>query len=469
MRGLPLACALLCLAAPLAAAPLDPVAPPTTTAPAPTAPTIESVRLRGVRVVRRQALRSRIDIAPGTPLDEDRVRAARLNLLSTGLFRSVSASLEKGSARGKVVLVFVCSERGTASLDAFHLGHARPTDLWGGFEASDLDPFALGVSVGGGVVASENQHAARLTLGRRGVVTADLDLALSGFYINGNEPLPFSDRTSLGGEPGLLYRRAGGDLSSRYRTGGISLLVGVRGEWVQSRGSAFPDDPFTSVIDAPSTSSSTAGYELPFGDSGQAVLSVGAEYDGRDDPAHPSRGLRASILARGGTGAGTFAGALLGFDHYLRLPFGHVLRTDAKAGALVGDPPFFERFFIGDLHPYIPARALGLNFARRTGPNLIDSSIVEQRYETVTGRVGLEYRIPLARSGPDDRYGVEVFIGGALLTLFTPDDVTTRDAFSTEEDVGFPLDAAIDFGLRIDSEIGVVGVSVGNIFLLVDP
>jgi hypothetical protein len=195
------------------------------------------------------------------------------------------------------------------------------------------------------------------------------------------------------------------------------------------------------------------------------VLSAGLEYDARDDPAHPSSGLRASLLGRAGVGAGGFAGALLGVDHYLRLPFGHVLRTDAKVAALFGNPPFFEQFFIGDLHPYIPARALGLNFSRRGGPNLVDSTIVDQRYETVAGRFGLEYRVPLARSGPDDRYGVELFFGVAVLSLLTPDE----DRVADDDQLAFPVDAAIDFGLRIDSEIGVIGISVGNIFLLVDP
>lgn len=440
------------------------LAPPALCAPADAAPTVQSVDLRGVSVLRRQALRERLDLTDGVPLDEDAVEAARLRLLATGLFESVDARLERGKARGQVVLVFECVERGTASVDAIHLGHARPTLLWGGLEVSDLDPFALGLSIGGGFVTSEDQHAARLSVGRRGLFVPNLEVVLSARYLHGLEPFVGPAGQQLDGEDvseiRLPYRRAGGDVGGRYRVGDLSLLLGVRGEWVTA------DRPERAVQIDGAGRARAFDFDAPDGATGQGVLSFGVEFDARDDPAHPSRGLRASIVGRAGVGAGGFAGGLVGFDQYLRLPFGHVLRLDAKAGAMAGDPPFFERFFIGDLHPYIPDRVLGLNFARRRGPNLVDGTIVEQRYETFAGRVGLEYRLPLARSSPDDPYGVELFCGAALLSLGSPGELGDTDFGDRDP---FPLDVAIDFGLRIDSEIGVMGISVGNIFLLVDP
>jgi len=432
--------------------------------PALATPTVESIDLRGVAPLRHQALRDRLELTPGAPVDEGAITDARLRLLASGLFESVRARLEKGSERGLVVLVFDCVERETASVDAIHLGHARPTLLWGGVEASDLDPFALGFSLGGGVVTSEDQHAARLTVGRRGLMSDRLELMLGARYVHGNEPFVGPAGQQIAGEDvseiRLPFQRAGGDLGGRLRAGALSMLFGVRGEWLHA------DLPREATQTEPGGATRRFDFAVPAGNSAVAALSVGIEYDGRDDPAHPTRGLRASLVGRTGTGAGTFAGALLGFDHYLRLPFGHVVRVDAKAGALLGDPPFFERFFIGDLHPYIPDRVLGLNFARRRGPNLIDGTIVEQRYETFAARAGFEYRLPLARSGPDDPYGVEIFFGAALLSLGTPDELAETDFADREP---FPIDLALDFGLRIDSEIGVMGISVGNIFLLIDP
>ncbi len=440
------------------------LAPPAFSAPAADAPTLQSIELRGVRVLREQALRDRLDLTTGVPLDEDAVEAARLRLLATGLFMSVDARLEKGEARGQVVLVFECVERGTASVDAIHLGHARPTLLWGGLEISDLDPFALGISIGGGFVTSEDQHAARMSVGRRGLFVRNLDVMLSARYVHGLEPFVGPLGQQLDGEDvseiRLPYQRAGGDLGGRYRNGDVSFLLGLRGEWVTA------EPPEHAVQIDPGGKTRAFDFDAPDGTTAQGVVSFGVEYDGRDDPAHPTRGLRASIVGRAGAGAGRFAGGLVGFDQFLRLPLGHVLRFDAKAGALAGDPPFFERFFIGDLHPYIPDRVLGLNFARRRGPNLVDGTIVEQRYETFAGRLGFEYRMPLARSSPDDPYGVEVFLGAALLSLGSPGEIGETDFDDRDP---FPLDVALDFGLRIDSEIGVTGISVGNIFLLIDP
>ena len=122
----------------------------------------------------------------------------------------------------------------------------------------------------------------------------------------------------------------------------------------------------------------------------------------------------------------------------LLLFFGHTLRVDALAGALTGGAPFFEQFFVGDLHPYIPARSLGLNFSRRRGPQLTDGRLDTQRYERLAGRLGGEYRIPLGKSG--SAYGTEFFVGGALLTLSSPGDEPV-DAGPWP-----PFDAVIDFG-----------------------
>ena len=419
---------------------------------------VEAVRVDGVGLLRRDAIQRRLDLAPGAPLVEAEVQEARLRLLATGLFERVDARLEKGSARGRVVVVFECTERGTASVDAIHLGHARPTLLWGGLEASDLDPFALGFSVAAGFVSSEDQHAGRLAFGRRELLP-DLDATLGFRYLHGLEPFVGPSGQRLGGETvsqiEVPYRRAGADLGGRYALGSAVLLFGAHGEWLQT---TLPGDAEQLEPDGRRR---PFAFDAPDGDTAQGVLSLGLEYDARDDPANPSRGTRASLITRGGAGAGAFVGALASLEHALRLPFGHVLRGDAKVGGLLGSPPFFERFFIGDLHPYIPGRALGVNFARRRGPNLLDTSIVQQRYETVAGRAGLEYRIPLNRSSADDPYGVEVFLGSALLSLFSPEELDTG--------APFPLDLALDFGLRIDSEIGVMGISVGNIFLLIDP
>ncbi len=437
-------------------------------APSPADLTIEAVTVRGVRLGRQQAMARATGLAEGDVMDEAAVAEARARLLETGLFQSVQPRLERGSARGRVAVVFDCVERPTTSIDAVHLGHARPTDLWGGLELSDLDPFGAGLALGGGFVASADQQATRLALGRAGFFGEGTHLRVQGLVLFGEEPFIGPQGQALDGEAvthiATPYFRAGLEGQVRFDLSPVVVVsTALRLEYVEA---TLP--PGATQIEADGRAQP---FDFGLGDGGGLlpVLWVGLEHDTRDDPAFPARGRRASFSLGSGYLAGMdgfggpYARFLAGFEQYWTLPFRHVLRIDVKGGAVMGEAPFFERFFVGDLHTYIPERSLGLNFARRRGPGLLDQGISEQRYEDFAGRLGVEYRLPIGRGPREEPYGVELFIGGALLTLGSPSEIADPQGPT------LPLDAVIDAGLRIESEIGVMGLSVGNLFLLLDP
>ena len=204
-------------------------------------------------------------------------------------------------------------------------------------------------------------------------------------------------------------------------------------------------------------------FDFGIGD-GQGVMPIaglGLSHDTRDDPSAPRRGRRTAFSLRGGYFDNPFLIFLGSVEQYLPLPGGHVLRLDLRGGGIAGDAPFFERFFIGDLHPYVPERAMGLNFARRRGPLLLDQGLGEQRYENFAARAGIEWRIPLGDATAD--YRAELFLGSAVVTIGSPGEIADPQGPT------LPLDIAFDAGLRISTEFGVMGLSVGNLFLLVDP
>lgn len=421
---------------------------------------VERVRFEGVRLSRILGLSTRVRVETGSVLDENVVERARLHLLSTGLFERVHTRLERGSARGRVIVIFECTERVTTSLDAFHLGLARPAPFWAGLELSDLDPVGVGVGGDVGFVVAEEQHAVRVGLRMRDPGPLDGLLRLSGYRLKGKEPMVGPIGQVIEGEAArqvfLPYARTGGAVGMTFD---LDALLRAHVELTVEHIKATPPTGAEAVHPGGVT------HPFDFQIDPDSPLHMGLEgglfYDSRDDPAWPRRGMRASVHGRL-SHQGTFYGkAIARIEHYFPLFFGHTLRVDALAGAITGGAPFFEQFFVGDLHPYIPARSLGLNFSRRRGPQLTDGRLDTQRYETLAGRLGGEYRIPLGKSG--SAYGTEFFVGGALLTLSSPGDEPV-DAGPWP-----PFDAVIDFGLRFETEIGVMGLSVGNIFLLVDP
>ncbi len=459
-RALAAALALLAMAA--GAAALAQPAPPAELPPPPGAvPTVEATKLVGARVGRRRPMLRMVE-QPTGPLDEAAVEEARLALLATGICEKVTVRLDRGSARGRVIIVFRCDERVTTSLDAFHLGSARSTRFWAGAEISDLDPFGVGVGVGAGVVASGDQLAARLSGKLPAPWVTDASLRLTLRYLGGQERFIGPTGQRLAGEdvPSIRvdYRRAGFDTGLLFDLAPfVRLDVGLAGDWVES------------TLPADATQLERDGAEEPFDfdlDPDIPVtftVSGSLTWDNRDDPAFPTRGTRAAASVRLGQYDGVWGGLAGRVEHYFLLPWNSVLRLDAFFGGLYGPAPFYARYFVGDLHPYIPARGMGLNFAQRRGPLLIDAGGLDvARYETVAGRLGFEYRVPLGAGPHREPYGAEFFIATHLVSLLSPDEPGAFDHAP-------PFDVAIDVGLRFETEIGVMGLSIGNLLLLVEP
>lgn len=419
---------------------------------------IEKISVRGVRVGRRRAMVARTGLDRGAPVDEAQIEEARARLLETGLFQQVTPRLARGSAPGKVTVLFECVERSTTSVDAIHLGHARPTPLWAGVDVSDIDPFGRAFSLGGGVVSSGEQTGAHIQFGRPRAFGAGIGLTLRAHFIDGNEPFvgPRAQRLDGVGVDQIRVPYVRGGVAGSVRIDldpATELAVGLRAEYVSAEPPAGAQQ-----VEADGTLT-----PFDFGiEAGAGVLPVaglGLAHDTRDDPAAPRRGRLTSFAVRGGYFDAPFLVFLASVEQHLPLPAGQTLRLDLRGGGIAGTAPFFERFFVGDLHPWIPERSHGINFARRRGPNLLDNGLDQQRYEDFAGRAGVEWRIPLG-SGP---YRTELFLGTAVLSLGSPSEIADPDGPS------LPLDVAFDAGLRITSEIGVMGLSVSNLFLLVDP
>lgn len=421
---------------------------------------IEKITVSGVRIGRRRAMIDRTGLRPGQPVDEAEIAEARARLLETGLFTAVAPRLRKGRTTNTVIVRFECVERGTTSIDAVYLGHARPTPLWGGASVSDIDPFGRGFSLGGGVVTSGDQTAAQMVIGRPRAFGDGVGLFVRAHFVDGNEPFvgPRGQRLDDAVVPQIVVPYTRASLAGSVRIDlnpRTQLATGVRLEHVDVR------------LPAGATQIEADGSVEPFdfgvrdGSRPLVVGGIGLAHDTRDDPSAPRTGRLTRFSLRGGHGGDPFLIFLATMEQYLPLPGGQVLRVDVRGGGIAGDAPFFERFFIGDLHPYIPERALGVNFARRRGPTLLDQGMGEQRYENLAARLGVEWRVPLGSQGGP--YRTEFFVGAALLTLGSPDEIADPGGPVV------PLDLAFDAGLRITSPIGVMGLSVGNLFLVVDP
>lgn len=473
---------------PLATAPVA-VAPPPggLTADGNVAPlvyTLERVEVRGNTRTRDSVVHRYIPFRPGRVLDAEdpELELVRYRLLGTGFFRDVQLSLEKGHQPGQVVLVVTVIERNTIvvndvwmgiAADADNEGRARPLTAFAGLDVAETNLFGTGISLGGAMALAQEQLALRLNV---------LDPALFGSSWMGRTTLLYNDAKDYFGnaqvlysyptQPGrrtdsavLQYERLGGvlglgrDLSTstqlwlNYRVESIEGHYPLQASHERGKGNVEPID-----------------FSLIRGQSYLSVLGAALHFDTRDHPFLPTRGWLVDASAELGLEP-------IGSDYgYQRVDLrasrfwpigrrGHALRLDVVGGAIAGNAPFFEQYYVGDFSDFLPPRILGVNFDRRPPPDFLDTQIVEVRYGTYAAALAAEYRLPLYR-GSRSIFGIDLF-GRAGIYAVADEASIRRPAPGYSGLAKIPLDLTANFGVRMDTSAGGFVFALSNVLYFI--
>ncbi|HUL60440.1 MAG TPA: BamA/TamA family outer membrane protein [Anaeromyxobacteraceae bacterium] len=442
------------LSAAPAAVPARPASAPedASGAPAPRLYQIEKIEIRGLSHAHESAVRSRLLLTEGDLLDEEKVLLSRLRLLQLGWFSRVETRVERGSARGLVVLVFEVDERNTLLVSDLILGSTPAQPIYGGFGLSQQNFLGRGLGMSGAFVyggppsgrpGDPDRFALRATF-----FAPDLELphlprlvaGASALWLRGEEFTCTTPDCSeadhhYGSAPRLRYERIGGEATIGFRPGPFERIMG--GYRLEHLHGAF-------------LAGTTAPGKLPdlrAGDSLLAALTGTWELDTRDDFFFPREGLRTVAQI-------TFASHILGGNYeysryYLQLEtayalFGKPLRLQLAVGAAQGDAPFFDRFYAADFMYFAigPAlgRALELNFS------------TDSRYDAFLGMAGIEYAVPLWRGSGFFRRGYLAI--GARAVYSSAEPGAGRTTVSK-----WPFSA--ECALRLDTPVGFFNASLG--------
>ena len=433
---------------------------------------LEAIRVVGNTRTSTTLIESVLNVPPGRPLSEIAAERGRLRLLSLGFFVDVRLRLEKGSRRGDVVLVVEVEERPTVIVNDVYLGVDEDTGFWGGVDVAERNLFGTGIGTSLAFVAGDDQQAWRLRLFDPAVLGTPIALSAAALLVNGAEPIVSpraggrvqADDSAPSGYVRLPYRRAGGIASlGTPLTGFTSVFVDYRFEHLRA------DVP--EVLLAHGPGGDAARYLPPGLADGTGRISSAAVTlvrDSRNDHFLPTGGsflLFAAELAHRTLGSTyDYARFRVHHDRYWHLGRGHALKVGMAAGLLVGDAPFFEHFFVGDVHDLVPTRALGLNYSIRRPPELLGSTLDEKRYEDVFGRVGIEYALPLTEGRGRFLYRSDFFVSIGLVGLTSSDDLLR---FEPADANARPFDATADIGFRFDTPVGIFALSLNNLLELV--
>jgi len=442
--------------------------------------TLEGIDLRGnARTSERVILRF-VPYRPGDVLDVDdpELEVTRFRLLATGYFSSVVLSLRRGSKRGRAILVVELVERNTIVVENLAMGIAADEDQDGnsepispflGIQMAETNLAGTGITLGAGFAAASDQFAINARFFDPAFLGSDWTVQANLIYADGRD---FFGNREVSFESPLLeqqkvtdyavvdYRRFGGSIGVGYDLSlATRILVSYQLEGVDAVvptvASHFRGDTREPI-----------DFDIHPGVSVLSKLNASLVYDTRDAPFLPRKGQLATLragFAVAPIGSSYGYGKLeLGYAHWWTVPWGHVISLEGQVGAIAGDAPFFEKFYVGDYTDLLPDRILGLNPDRRQPPNLLDTDIVEVRYGDYAAKLEAEYRIPLY-SGRDSVYGIDFFTGAGLYGVATRRDFTNPpsgyEGFSLA-----PLDLTYNLGLRFETYVGGFSVAFSNLF-----
>ena len=440
--------------------------------------TLEAIQLRGnTRTDRRVVLRY-LPFKPGSVFDVDdpEVELSRYRLLGTGFFRDVQFSLRKGSQRGLVVLVVEVQERNTIVIndismglaaDEYSNGRVRRLSGYAGLDVAETNLAGTGITLGGAMAVADNQLALRVRF---------LDPAFLGSNWMVGGSLLYNDARDFFGNAGALWANPCTDESYDsavvcYTRFGGSLGVGRDLSVSTQLWLHYRLESLNAVY--PYEASHLRGFEVEPIDfdiiRGKSVLSTlrgTLQIDTRDHPFLPTRGAFATVTTEVGllpTGRDyDYTRIDVQASRWFRLPWqSHVLRLSAFAGAIAGDAPFFEQYYVGDFSDFLPDRVLGVSFDHRSPKNFLGTQIAEVRYGKYALDVGAEYRVPLYR-GRHTVFGIDLFGSGGLYSVASDRDFThPPEAYSGF--ARFPVDVTFNVGFRMDTSAGGFVFAFSNV------
>ncbi len=440
---------------------------------------LRRVEVRGLQHVSRRQVDDTLEregLVEGSELvwpEDSRVRRTRERLRSTGFFKSVTLSLEPiEGADSDAALIVDVQERSTVSVERIYLGSSDFTPFHGGVAVTERNFAGRGVLLGGSfawgslptVPRGRRQQSYAVFAEAPQLSDAPIGVLGGAFFISAGEPYRVSgpqDAASPSHFRTFDYSRAGGlfgitipvqthlRIGVDYRFERINALLPNEAVVLDSMGGSAPVE--LDVLDG--------AHRL-------TVATVSLAYDGRQQSFLTGKGAQVGLdvqLSSPGLGSEYEYAKLLAVGAYtIRLPWRHWLTPRAQAGQIIGDAPRFEQFYAGDLSAWTPGREENLRFSTRNPIDVFGTGIDTRTFGSLFARFDLEYVWPVFRRTRNRSiYGGDLFCSLGVFTL--AEDAAGRALRREARQRVAPTGFNADLGLRLDTALGTVKITVGNV------
>ncbi|MBK8264572.1 MAG: BamA/TamA family outer membrane protein [Nannocystis sp.] len=393
--------------------------------------------------------------------EDARVERARARLISTGYFARVTLRLVPDPKdMASVTLVVDVEERASLTVSELFLGSSLMTPFHGGIQLVERNFLGRAIHVGGGLIwgtpprqiaKARRQQGLRLSIEAPRIPEARFGLAGTVYVLSASEPY------RVAGAPGdpdprlfraLDYSRVGGIVGGTFPiTTSLRLAVDYRFERIDTQAPEGVDLALNGGI----SRLTTAGLSLDWDGREQAAqLGKGGRFGLDIHVSSPMIGSEYEYVRVVGGGAYTF-----------RLPWRHWITPSVLGGQISGSAPRFELFYGGDLSDLAPGREMGLIYSTRSAFDLLGTGIAGRAFGVLFFRGDLEYVWPLFRRGlPRGLLGGHVFVSSGVYSLLG--DAAERAGWRSIGARAAPLGLNLGLGLRLETALGTIELSVGN-------
>ncbi|MBA3396383.1 MAG: BamA/TamA family outer membrane protein [Deltaproteobacteria bacterium] len=435
---------------------------------------IELIHVTGNTATQTELIRRALPIQAGDVVraTDKRLRVARFKVLALGFFRDVTLVMNKGSARGQVILEVHVVERGTFVLNRLWFGTTSVSPYWLGADVGERNLLGLGVNLGGGFIYAESngdiegardQWAGEVRLAASSIRGTRWGAGAAFTLVHGSETYRVagtSGNPTQAESRAFPYRRFGWRAGTSYDVSALTRIsASFRAEAITA---TLPVAPTQELADGRIVA---LDLHLDPGTSRVITTTFGLDRDTRPDPILPHAGGHLAIGAEIGTvvfgGDYQFATLFGKYEHYWPLvDERHAFGIKLGGGVVIGDAPRFDRIHIADVDRMLTPRALGLVLSSAAPLDILGTRAGKPIYGDLGGSASIEYAVQLFRGKGKKRvYGGDLFFGAGVWGLAETADLRARDTSIWN---ALPIDLYVDAGVRVDTDVGVFELTIAN-------
>lgn len=419
---------------------------------------LESIRISGNYQISKARILNIIGLAEGSHLTLEQLEDARIKLMISGLFKDASFHIYPGSGQQKLELELHVQERSPFQINEYFVGTSQKSPFWLGLDVSWLAPFASHHRLRMGFVATNvSDYSLQLNYFVPSVAQTPISLTFGIQSQNGHEgifglariisPLKTNKFAYL---DDMEYAKHGAHLGIGYTPTPKFRLVLVL-EYLN----------LTRYNDVDTLSNALEPY-LKSGISHMTSASISASYDTREGRVLPNSGHFIMVGAKGTakTAASQYAFFKMHLAHQSNWSVApsHILRMNTFGGFVLGDAPFFEKFFYNDFYALGTNRALQLNPSHKGAYDLFKTGTSSLGYEDFLAHLSFSY----AWQPHESTFELFATVGATWANSKPRSDVNLGiQPESSRSD--FPIDLSANAGARFKTDYGLFSVTIGHV------